>query len=116
MGQYYDIGLQAGKRVAEKVDAFISSEYKDDGRLQNDKTVDNLLKLLDGDLDISATYMSEILTDENWSTYKMFEGMASDYINGSADVRKGIDLALSALTGWNMTSISEELLNRNKEE
>ena len=45
----------------------------------------------------------------------MFEGLASDYLNGSADVRKGIDLACSALTGWNLSSIADQILERAAE-
>ena len=64
------------------------------------------------DREITAEVMGELLTDGNWSTWKMFEGLASDYLDGSPDVRKGIDLACSALTGWNLSSIAEQILER----
>lgn len=66
----------------------------------------------DGDIEVSADVMSELLMDDNWSTWKMFEGLASDYLNGSADVRKGIDLAISAVTGWNLDTIAQTILDR----
>lgn len=64
------------------------------------------------DREITAEVMSELLMDDTWSTWKMFEGLASDYLSGSVDVRKGIDLACSALTGWNLPSIAEQILER----
>lgn len=67
------------------------------------------------DRDISAEVMSELLMDDNWSTWKMFEGLASDYLNGSPDVQKGIDLACSALTGWYLSSIAKQILERAAE-
>lgn len=67
------------------------------------------------DREITAEVMSELLMDDTWSTWKMFEGLASDYLNGSADVQKGIDLACSALTGWNLSSIAEQILERVNE-
>jgi hypothetical protein len=67
------------------------------------------------DREITAEVMSELLMDDNWSTWKMFEGLASDYLNGSADVRKGIDLACSALTGWYLSSIADQILERAAE-
>lgn len=64
------------------------------------------------DREISAEVLSELLMDDQWSTWKMFEGLAYDYLTGSADVRKGIDLACSALTGWDLSSIAEQILER----
>lgn len=64
------------------------------------------------DREITAEVMSELLMDDTWTTWKMFEGLASDYLNGSTDVQKGIDLACSALTGWNLSSIAEQILER----
>ena len=64
------------------------------------------------DRESSAEVMCELLMDDHWSTWKMFEDLASDYLNGSADVRKGIDLACSALTGWDLSSIADQILER----
>lgn len=68
------------------------------------------------DREISADVMSELLMDDSWSTWKMFEGLASDYLGGSADVRKGIDYACSALTGWDLPSIAARIIQRMEEE
>jgi hypothetical protein len=62
--------------------------------------------------DLSAEYMTELLTDYDYSTYKMFESLASSYVEGSAEVRNGIDTACSVLTGWNFTTIAERLVNK----
>lgn len=61
----------------------------------------------------SAALMSDLLMDPEWGTWKMFEGIASDYLNGNKDVREGINLAVSALTGWNFDSIAKRLLVEN---
>ena len=71
---------------------------------------------MDQDCETTADVMAELLMDENWTTWKMFEGLAGDYLNGNSDVRKGIDLAVSALTGWNMTSIAKKILEKTDEE
>lgn len=73
-------------------------------------TIEEVLNTVDRE--ISAEVMSELLLDDHWSTWKMFEDLASDYLNGSDDVRKGIDLACSALTGWDLSSIAEQILAR----
>lgn len=62
--------------------------------------------------DLSSEYMSELLMDDGFSTYKMFESLASDYKDASSEVRKGIDLACSALTGWTLLAIAETLVNK----
>jgi hypothetical protein len=78
--------------------------------------MNNIKEVLDTvDREITAEVMSELLMDDQWSTWKMFEGLASDYLSGSADVRKGIDLACSALTGWYLSSIAEQILERAAE-
>ena len=66
--------------------------------------------------DATADYMVEILTDENWTTYKMFETLAKEYLNGNEDVRKGIDMACEILTGWNVESMAKNILEREIEE
>ena len=59
--------------------------------------------------------MTELLRDENWSTYKMYEDLLSSWLNGSEDYRKGLDDALSTLTGWNLKSITKQLLTKASE-
>lgn len=78
--------------------------------------VEKALELADRHYDefhvLSTEYMTELLTDYNYSTYKMFESLASDYKDASSEVRKGIDLACSALTGWTLLAIAETLVNK----
>lgn len=76
-------------------------------------TIEEALETVDRE--ITAEVMSELLMDDHWSTWKMFEGLASDYLSGSADVQKGINLACSALTGWDLSSIAEQMLERAAE-
>ncbi len=64
------------------------------------------------DLDTSAEYMSELLYDDNNSSYKMFEELVSSYITGNDDVKKGIDIACAVLTGYNLDSIADNLLKK----
>ena len=73
---------------------------------------DIIAQAMSCDRETSAEVMGELLMDENWSTWKMFEGLASDWLNGNADVRRGIDLACSALTGWNVDTIAQMILDR----
>ena len=77
---------------------------------------DKINRAMEQDCEVTADVMAELLMDTDWSTWKMFEGIASDYLNGNKDVRKGIDLAISALTGWNMSSIATKILERVDEE
>jgi hypothetical protein len=67
------------------------------------------------DKDDSASYMAELLMDDRWSSYKMYEDIVRLWLGGSEEFRKGIDSALSVLTGWNLDSITKTLLNRAKE-
>ena len=68
------------------------------------------------DSEVSADVMAELLMDDEWSTYKMFEGLCSDYLGGSPDVQKGIDLACSAITGWDLGSIAALVIQRMEEQ
>ena len=68
------------------------------------------------DRDMTADEMSQLLIDPNWSTYKMFEHIANDYINGNEDVRKGIDQTMMNITGWSLGTIANNLLNRKEAE
>ena len=68
------------------------------------------------DRDTTADELSQLLIDPNWSTYKMFENIAHDYINGNEDVRKGIDQTMMNITGWSLGTIANNLLNRKEAE
>ena len=64
------------------------------------------------DRDISADIMGDLLNDPGWTTWKMFESLASDYLQGNADVQKGIDYACSAITGWEFSTIANMVIER----
>ena len=96
----------------EDVEAF-KAFYTTQNNNTNDPAVEMVKEAFDlDDCDASADVMSELLMDDEWSTYKMFEGLASDYLNGNDDVRKGIDLACAALTGWNLDTIAKKVLKK----
>lgn len=94
------------------------AEYKatlDDVMVNNGVPIINAaLELVDRD--DAAALMSSLLMDDEWSTYTMFESLAADYVGGNVDVREGINLAVSALTGWKFDSIAKRLLIENQEE
>ena len=73
---------------------------------------DTIKKALNISRENTSEYMSGLLMDPEWSTYKMFENLASDYLNGNKDVRFGIDAACSALTGWKFISIAERMIKK----
>ena len=83
----------------------------------NDQQKEDLIRQAQecSDRDISAEVMSELLMDTDWSTWKMFEGLATDYLWGNADVRKGIDQACAALTGWELGTIAQMIIDRCNE-
>ncbi len=58
----------------------------------------------------TAEELARLLMDDSWSTYGVFEEMASDYENGSPDFRRGMDNVLTALTGWTLASIARSML------
>lgn len=66
-------------------------------------------------LDMSATHMTELLTDSNWTTWNMFQDLASDYLLGTDEIKRGIDIACSALTGWYFCTIAEQLVEKYEE-
>ena len=82
--------------------------------MENEEKIKLIEKALDVDRDITSDVMGDLLMDPDWATWKMFEGLAGDYLYANEDVRKGIDLACSALTGWNLSSIAEKILDKEK--
>ena len=63
--------------------------------------------------DDSAEYMAELLMDDKMSTYKMYEDLATLYMEAEdTGIKKGIDQACTVLTGYCMRSISEQLLHK----
>ncbi len=71
--------------------------------------------LTETNTDTSSEVMSELLMDPDTTTYKMFEGLAEDYLQGNDDVRKGIDAAVTSLTGWSMASVAWMIINRSSD-
>ena len=90
-----------------------STSYNENGNLSNEEVVKKALDELD--TEFTSDQMAEYLMDTNWTTYKMFEDLASDYLSGSEEYRKGIDCACAALTGWNFYSIAAQMLSKAKE-
>lgn len=64
------------------------------------------------DMDTSADVLAELLMDPECSSWKMFEELAAAYVNGSDEVREGIDTACSILTGWKLASIARQISER----
>lgn len=62
--------------------------------------------------DSCANVMSDLLMDPSWTTYKMFEALLQDYQNGNEDVKKGIDLALTSVTGFSLESIAGKIIEQ----
>ena len=60
----------------------------------------------------SAEYMAELLMDTDNGTWKMFEELSSDFLNGNEDFRKGLNDAVTILTGWSLDTIAKNLLDR----
>jgi len=67
------------------------------------------------DREETAEYMAELLMDDSNSSWKMFEDLASSYINGTPEERRGLNCACSILTGWNIDTIARELIKRHRE-
>ena len=68
------------------------------------------------DLDKAAEYMAQTLMGDENGSYKMFEELASDYINGNEDYRKGLDDACTILTGLSMRTLSQNVIENCREE
>ncbi len=71
----------------------------------------------EGDMDVSAEVMAELLMDDGNSSYKMFEELASDYINAEEEsYRKGLDNACRILTGYSLAHIADDVLEISAED
>ena len=64
--------------------------------------------------DTSAEIMAELLMDDNHSTYKMFERIATKYIN-NPELRDGIDFTLKELVGYNTVELAKKIVDYNLE-
>ena len=67
------------------------------------------------DWEIAGEVIAELLTDVNWETTDMFYYLADNYLAGSPDVKKGIDVACSILTGYHLDTIAQKVLDRADE-
>ena len=67
------------------------------------------------DKEESASYLAEVLMDNQISTYGIFEDLASAYINGSEEFRKGMETAVSYITGRHLRELSETVIEMAKE-
>lgn len=67
-------------------------------------------------VETSSTVMAELLMDTDITTYKMFEDLASAYLEANPAARAGIDKACSVLTGYSLPEIAEKIINRSSEE
>lgn len=78
-----------------------------------DETADIVEKAFEvGDIERNSEYMAEVLMDDTVSSYKMFEELASDYLNGSEDFRRGMDAALIIVTGRSIKTISQTVIEK----
>lgn len=64
----------------------------------------------------TADYMADLLMDSNNSTYKMYEELASDYLKGNDDYRRGMNNACATLTGWYLETIAEQIIDSYEKE
>lgn len=94
-----------------EVNAF--NRYGNEQYMSDAELVEKALDV--SDREETGSYMAEILMDSNVSTYKMFEELASMYLNGNEDVRKGIDMAVSALTERSMRKLSETVIDMSRD-
>ena len=64
--------------------------------------------------DDTADKMADLLININWKTRKkMFEGLALEYLGADPNVRRGIDIAMRAMTGWTLPSIASQMLKEH---
>lgn len=61
---------------------------------------------------IASSYMSDLFTGEPHFTDGMFESLAYEYVNGTEEVRKGINRACWTLIGYDFPAISAGLYDR----
>ena len=87
MGEYYDIGLQAGKKVAEAVDAFIKAEHK--GEKPGENFDPKKRKVLS---DGSTVYQWNMKWQPSWfANEKRFVGILAGFNDGQLPDELEID-------------------------
>lgn len=66
--------------------------------------------------EVSAEVMLELLQHSDAETWIIFDNLARNWLKaGSADVRKGIDIACNVITGCTLDVIAQEVLDRFEE-
>ena len=67
----------------------------------------------DSDRDTTAEIMAELLMDDSVSTYGAFEDIYLRYASGTDEFRKGVDAALTILTGLDFAGIARRVTERS---
>ena len=101
---------------AGRYDKYISDKTEEQ-KEASDETEDLLKEAMDCNTQTNAETLAGLLISDNWNVYGVFEDLAEAYLKGSEDVKKGIDIAVSSLTGSNMKELAEEMIEneRNKD-
>ena len=68
------------------------------------------------DPDESAEYMAELLMDDTTTTWKMYERLVGNWLNGSTEYRNGLNDAVILITGWSLDTIAKKLTEKEEEE
>lgn len=68
------------------------------------------------DPDDSAEYMAELLMDDTTTTWKMYERLVGNWLNGSTEYRNGLNDAVILITGWSLDTIAKKLMEKEEEE
>lgn len=72
--------------------------------------------LKEGDKEVSADVMADLLMDDSNSSYEMFEELATAYVNHTDEAyRKGLNDACSVLTGYYLERIADDILELTQE-
>ena len=101
---------------AGRYEKYISDKTEEKEEM-SDETEDLLKEAMDCNTQTNAETLAGLLINDDWNVYGIFEDLAEAYLKGSEDVKKGIDMAVSSLTGSNMKELAEEMIenDRNKD-
>ena len=65
--------------------------------------------------DESSEYLAGLLMDDDLSTFKVFEDLASAFVSANEDFKLGMDMCFAYLTGLHMDEFAKSVLERTKE-
>lgn len=101
---------------AGRYEKYISDKTEEREKV-SDETEDLLKEAMDCNTQTNAETLAGLLIGDDWNAYGIFEDLAEAYLKGSEDVKKGIDMTVSSLTGSNMKDLAEEMIenDRNKD-